>query len=54
MKLRSFIPPGDVTGDWRPSSWVAPARRRELAIEARRNKRLVGSARVLLATEAHT
>jgi 3-hydroxymyristoyl/3-hydroxydecanoyl-(acyl carrier protein) dehydratase len=53
MKLRSFIPPGSLL-QLEVKFLGRTGQTAELAIEARREQRLVGAARVLLATEART
>jgi len=53
MKLRSFILPGSQL-ELEVKRLGGTARTAELALESRREQRLVGAARVLLATEAHT
>jgi 3-hydroxymyristoyl/3-hydroxydecanoyl-(acyl carrier protein) dehydratase len=53
MKLRSFIPPGSQI-ELEVKLLGRTERTAELALEGRREGRLVGAARVLLATEAHS
>jgi len=53
MKLRSFIPPGSqLELEVKRLGGAGPTA--ELAIECRREQRLVGAARVLVTTEAHS
>lgn len=52
MKLRSFIPPGSEL-ELEVKLLGRSEQTAELALEARREKRLAGAARVLLGTEAH-
>jgi len=53
MKLRSFIPPGSEL-ELEVKLLGRSEQTAELALEARREKRLAGAARVLLGTEAHS
>lgn len=53
MKLRSFIPPGSQI-ELEVKLLGRTERTAELALEGRREGRLVGAARVLLGTEAHS
>jgi hypothetical protein len=53
MKLRSFIPPGSQL-ELEVKLLGRTEQTAELALEARREQRLAGAARVLLCTEAHS